>query len=331
MSSDVSNSQKKQEYYRDARFLDAYDEIWQSVNKCVFCDLNEKYIILEENGIVLTISLFAYIDGHCMIVPRRHIKSPKDLTQIEWETVRKFEYIAKKIIKDEYGIKGMQFVQKDGAAAQSTVEHHLHFHCIPFDAPDLLEWNYRKLQYTPVENVATYRKARKKILKTATKYDSKYQQPRKFEIICDAVIISTDDKVLFEERDDEHKLTPDYIVLPGGGVDNYDRSLEEELAREVQEETNAAIKPEDLKLISSQVDGVHFVKKSDSLKATYTQYHQFVRNSYVLSGFDRDAVSLKPADDAKELLWIDLKDVADHPRVSNSTKVIIKKAMGNEQ
>jgi ADP-ribose pyrophosphatase YjhB (NUDIX family) len=95
--------QKKQEYYRDARFTKQYDGIWKSVGKCVFCDLREKYIFFEENGVVMTVSLFAYIDGHFMIMPRRHIRSPKELTQIEWDTIRKFFYMAKKLIRDVPG------------------------------------------------------------------------------------------------------------------------------------------------------------------------------------------------------------------------------------
>ncbi|TAH36753.1 hypothetical protein EYC59_00190, partial [Candidatus Saccharibacteria bacterium] len=91
--------QEKQEYYRDARTGGYYGKIWTTVGKCVFCDLRDKYIVHEENGIVLTVPLFAYIDGNLMIIPRRHIKSVKELTDSEWETVRKFMYIAKKIIR----------------------------------------------------------------------------------------------------------------------------------------------------------------------------------------------------------------------------------------
>ncbi len=166
--------QKKQVKYRDARITGEYDSIWQSVGKCVFCDLNDKYIIREENGIVLTIALFAYIDGHVMIIPRRHVHSVKELTSIEWETMRKFMYIAKKMIREIYGIKGMQIIQKDGIDAQSTVEH-LHFHCIPFDSPDLTVWNYRKLNNTPVENAELYRKKSNEIEKLAKRFSKKYQ------------------------------------------------------------------------------------------------------------------------------------------------------------
>lgn len=167
-------SRKKQEFYRDARFTDKYDGIWQSVGKCVFCDLKEDYVVYEENGVSLTVALYAYIDGHCMIIPRRHIRSVKELTHDEWETMRKFMYIAKKMIREIYGIKGMQLIQKDGIEAQSTVEH-LHFHCMPFDSPDFSIWNYRKLANTPIENAKLYKNKKSDIEKLAKRFERKYQ------------------------------------------------------------------------------------------------------------------------------------------------------------
>jgi deoxycytidylate deaminase/diadenosine tetraphosphate (Ap4A) HIT family hydrolase len=174
MTDMTPEEQQKQEAYRDARFTKKYDGIWQNVGKCVFCDLRDKYVIYKENGIALTITLFAYIDGHMMILPTRHVGSPKELTPLEWETVRKFMYLAKKIIKKTHGIKGIQFVQKDGSDAQSTVTDHLHYHAVPFDSPDLTVWNYRKLAYTPLENANLYKKLSEKITELSGKYDKKY-------------------------------------------------------------------------------------------------------------------------------------------------------------
>lgn len=165
---------EKQKLYRDARITGKYDEIWQNVGKCAFCDLKDKYIVYEENGVVLTVLLFAYIDGHLMIVPRRHVRSVKELTSSEWETMRKMMYIAKKMIREVHGIKGMQIVQKDGIAAQSTVEH-IHFHCVPFDGPDLSTWHYRELQYTPLENASLYKAHEKKMKKLAERFSEKYE------------------------------------------------------------------------------------------------------------------------------------------------------------
>jgi diadenosine tetraphosphate (Ap4A) HIT family hydrolase len=175
MMTKESEDQKKQELYRDARFTNKYEDIWKNVGKCVFCDLRDRYIFYEENGIVMTVPLFAYIDGHLMIIPRRHTESVKQLTPLEWETVRKFMYIAKKMIKEVYGIKGMQFIQKDGIMSQSTVGH-IHFHCIPFDAPDLSTWNYRKLKFTPLENAEKYKNKNKQIHRLAEKFDQKYKE-----------------------------------------------------------------------------------------------------------------------------------------------------------
>lgn len=171
----TKEEQRKQEYYRDARITGDYDSIWQSVGKCVFCDLRDKYIVTEENGMVLTVALFAYIDGNVMIVPRRHVRSVKELTPEEWEAARKLMYIAKKLIRKIYGIKGVQYLVRDGGiTAQSTVSDHLHMHVIPFDAPDLSTWNYRKLKYTPLENAELFRGQSKKISELSKRYDEKY-------------------------------------------------------------------------------------------------------------------------------------------------------------
>lgn len=166
---------KKQLYYRDARTGGYYGEIWKSVGKCVFCDMRDKYIFFEESGMVMTVALFAYIDGNLMIVPRRHVKSVKELTPEEWETARKMMYLAKKLIRKVHGVKGVQYLLRDGGiVAQSTVSDHLHIHCIPFDAPDLNTWNYRQLSYTPLENANLYKEQAKAVAKLVKKFDQKY-------------------------------------------------------------------------------------------------------------------------------------------------------------
>lgn len=168
--------QKKQEYYRDARTKGYYGDIWTTVGKCVFCDLREKYIVHEENGIVMVVALFAYIDGNLMIIPRRHVKSAKELTPGEWETIRKCMYIAKKIIRKTHNLRDVMYILRDGGlAVNSTVQDHLHVHCIPSDAPDLVQWNYRQLKYTPLENAELFRAQGKKIKELSAKFEQKYK------------------------------------------------------------------------------------------------------------------------------------------------------------
>lgn len=168
--------QKQEEAFRTARTTGAYDQIWQTVGRCVFCDhdaTQKNHEIYDENGVYMTVPAYAYIDGHLLVIPRRHVRSVKELTSEEWETMRKVFYLAKKMIRETYGIKGMQIVQKDGRDAQSTVEH-LHFHCVPFDMPDLSTWNYRELKNTPHQNAEKYRSHTDKLLKLAKRYEEKY-------------------------------------------------------------------------------------------------------------------------------------------------------------
>ncbi len=169
--------QKQEEAFRLARVTGKYDNIWQTVGRCVFCDhdkAEKRHEIYEQNGVYMTVPAYAYIDGHLLVIPRRHVTSVKELTPTEWETMRKMFYLAKKMIREVHGIKGMQIVQKDGVTAQRSVEH-LHFHCVPFDQPDLSQWNYRELDKTPYENAELYKEKTDTLQKLAKRYGDKYE------------------------------------------------------------------------------------------------------------------------------------------------------------
>ncbi len=167
----------EQEKMKNARTSGEYDKIWQSTGKCVFCDLKEKYIILEENDIALTVNLYPYIDGQIMAIPKQHIQSPKELTPIQWETIRKFNYIAKKMMKKIYGYKAMwSLIREGGSLAQMSVSDHLHIQFIPFDSKDLCIWNYRDLKNTPIENADKYRQEAEEMSVLAKKFGKKYKE-----------------------------------------------------------------------------------------------------------------------------------------------------------
>lgn len=320
----LTNSElQKQHQYRTARTSQTYDDIWKSVGKCVFCDLKDKYILFEENDVVMTISLFAYIDGHFMIIPRQHVQSPKDLSAVQWETIRKFTYLAKKMIKKVTNVKSMQLVYKDGENAQGTVNDHMHIHCIPFDAPDLSVWNFRNLEYTPLENVDRYKKVAKDIISNSIKFEEKYRNHSTLPIICDVLIRNQKGEFLFQERHEEFKFHPDILTIPGGHVDNFDNSLEEELAREVLEEVCISINPEQLKLIASRIQSLKSIRTSWHLKIKYPFKHQFLWNTYLLSETVQENLC-KPGDDAKELVWLSREEIIEHPKVSDELKEIFQ-------
>lgn len=306
---------EKQILYRDARITKKYDDIWRTVGKCVFCDLNDKYLLFEEHGIVMTISLFAYIDGHFMIIPRRHVTSVSRLTQLEWETIRRFMHIARKLIKKTHKTDGVQFIQKSGRQAQSTVDH-IHFHCIPFDQPDLSVWNLRQLTKTPLENVAQYKQARRLIVEANAKFEKKYAQRNALPVVCDLIVLDANKRVLMQKRRKDVRFIPDTLCTPGGAVDRFDVPLEEELAREVQEETGWRPDPAHMSLHASRVSNVTQARHSPHLKVAYPQSRQFLWNTYIYKKPLPKNVTLTPGDDCAELLWIPLQEAVTHYQLS---------------
>lgn len=161
---------------KNARTSGEYAKIWQNTGKCVFCDLKDKYVIAQENDIVLTVNLYPYIDGHLMAIPKKHISSPKQLSDEQWQTIRKFSYLAKKMMRKIYGYKSMwTLIREGGTKAQMTVCDHLHVQFIPFDEADLCAWNYRNIKYTAEENAKKYRQQKDYMLKLAKRYQEKYQ------------------------------------------------------------------------------------------------------------------------------------------------------------
>lgn len=155
-----------------------YGEIWKSVNKCVFCDLNEKYTLDEINNVVLTTNVYPYIDGSLMIIPKRHILSLKEMNKNEWETVRMLYYIGKKFLRLAFGYKSVFIIYREGGSlgdeSQKTVEH-LHIHLVPY-IKGLIDFNYQEAKYPPRIVAQLYKKNLNEMNKLKERYLQKYSK-----------------------------------------------------------------------------------------------------------------------------------------------------------
>jgi diadenosine tetraphosphate (Ap4A) HIT family hydrolase len=153
----MSNNINYNDY--NARFNGNYTSIWQNTGKCVFCDLKEKYIIQEQNGVVLTVALFPYINGHLLIIPRRHIECYSDMNQKEWKSMQELLNIGIKLLRDsEVEFKDYWFMYRipDGFKAGKTVNH-THGHILPYN-DDLHKFNYQNITYPPIVLAENLRK-----------------------------------------------------------------------------------------------------------------------------------------------------------------------------
>jgi 8-oxo-dGTP pyrophosphatase MutT (NUDIX family) len=130
--------------------------------------------------------------------------------------------------------------------------------------------------------------------------------------------------VLFHERPAWAKIGDDWLSPPGGIVDDFDRTLEEELAREVQEETGLRLNPDKFELVSSSVEKLRRYRQAASGNREQAYTHQFLWNTYVLRGPKVKAGAvLTPGDDAIDHVWIPLKEVPAHRRLSAGIKKTI--------
>lgn len=149
-------SQKSQ---ANARLAGSYWKIAETAEskRCVFCELKDKYIVDEKNGLVLTVNLFPYINGHMLVIPRRHVENFLELTPEEIATANELMQKSIKLLRGELSVDGIWLVLRDGQIAEKTVKH-LHWQVMPYKN-GLNQWNYQEITLPPIELAERLRNA----------------------------------------------------------------------------------------------------------------------------------------------------------------------------
>ncbi len=146
-----------EESLKNARVSKWYDELAGSVTKCVFCDLKEKYIVAKRGSSVLTVSLFPYIDGQMIVIPRRHVERLGEVSEAEWG---EFGYLIKlgiELVEKVTGADDVNVLYREGGAAGKSVGH-LHVHILPI-TPQFMQydknvgfvWRFQDIKVSPLE------------------------------------------------------------------------------------------------------------------------------------------------------------------------------------
>lgn len=141
-------------------------------------------------------------------------------------------------------------------------------------------------------------------------------------MICSALIVNTKNEVLLTERHPKHQLSGITCTPPGGFVDDFTKSFQEEVAREVQEETGLKIQPHSYILFDSQVSSIERIQVSESLKVTYKRLDQHFWNIYLVTGV-APTTKLKPSDDVSRAFWLPLIKVKDYPGLSPESRQLV--------
>ena len=105
---------------------------------CPFCTLPDNRIVEENERAVLILDGFPVSPGHSLIIPKRHVGSFFEITDIERAALFKLLDRAKALVSDLHQPDGFNIGINDGAAAGQTVPH-LHIHLIPGYYGDLAD------------------------------------------------------------------------------------------------------------------------------------------------------------------------------------------------
>ncbi len=113
--------------------------------ECVFCNestLNiEKFY--EDENFVAIYNLRPVVKGHCLVIPKRHVKEMNELNESERKDFISFSNKAIFVALKYSGANDFDFLLQKGENAGQSIKH-LHFHIIPRKRNDSLGVNKDK-------------------------------------------------------------------------------------------------------------------------------------------------------------------------------------------
>ena len=100
-------------------------------NPCLFCNIKESGLAKENNLAYASYDTYPVTEGHCLIIPKRHVKDYFDLSNEEIiacnDLIRE---IKNEIIEKDSSVKGFNVGSNAGKISRQSILH-CHIHLIP--------------------------------------------------------------------------------------------------------------------------------------------------------------------------------------------------------
>ena len=107
------------------------------MNDCVFCNLDESRIEIENDLALSFKDLYPVTNGHTLVIPKRKVQSFFDLTEEETAAMFELLYLQKEDLKNKASsITGFNIGFNAGEDAGQTIMH-CHIHLIPRRSGDM--------------------------------------------------------------------------------------------------------------------------------------------------------------------------------------------------
>ena len=106
-------------------------------NPCLFCNIKESGLAKENNLAYASYDSYPVSEGHCLIIPKRHVKDYFDLSNDEIIACNDLiKEIKNEIIKKDSSVKGFNIGSNAGKISGQSILH-CHIHLIPRRAGDV--------------------------------------------------------------------------------------------------------------------------------------------------------------------------------------------------
>lgn len=103
---------------------------------CPFCDITQLAVSIESRHFIAVCNKFPTVEGHCLIVPKRHVEQYLDLDDNETIDLTKISRQLIAALLAAYQTEAFDYALQEGGPAGRSIRH-LHFHVIPRKAGDL--------------------------------------------------------------------------------------------------------------------------------------------------------------------------------------------------
>lgn len=104
---------------------------------CIFCNIFGERVVMENDSAYAIYDAYPVTPFHALVIPKRHVRSFFELSEIEVSACRNLLHSMKSLIeKEDPEVKGFNIGINDGDAAGQSV-FHCHIHLIPRRTGDI--------------------------------------------------------------------------------------------------------------------------------------------------------------------------------------------------
>ncbi len=104
---------------------------------CVFCRIladnkdNEHLIFIRGEKVFAVLNLYPYSNGHCLVVPNRHVNDISKLTKNEYQEMMDLLLKVKALLQKAFKPAGFNVGMNLGRVAGAGIPGHVHMHIVP--------------------------------------------------------------------------------------------------------------------------------------------------------------------------------------------------------